>query len=190
MRKLPICILSIFLVFSFSECTYSAESATGQGSVMLGGALSFSSVDSEGAKDKLNTLILAPNAMVFLIEGFAIGPEIYFVHQSEGDVAVASHRYIGKLLYIAPTEHPLRPFIEGGFGFIRQSYDYNSNSGGIGSENGWTLKLGIGMYAFLNQHYAIVASFNYFHDNFMVSQGNEWKYNTVSLSVGFTGFVF
>lgn len=190
MKQLLIGIICISFIFLAGNKVQSAETATERGSVMLGGAISFGSINYEEADDNVNVLLLAPSAMVFVTKGFAIGPELSFLHQSQDDVSLATHRYTGKLLYIAPMEHALRPFVEGGFGFIRQSYDYDWGPGSKGSENGWTLELGLGMYAFLNEHYAIVTSINYLHDNFMVSQGDEWKSDTVSFSVGFAGFVF
>jgi len=187
--------LSKFLVFFSIICiaslpAQSAENPTERGSVMLGGGISFTSIDYEGGSDRTNTLILAPSAMPFIFKGFSVGAELTFIHLSEGDDKAANHRYLGKLLYIVPTDNPIRPFVEGGFGFIRQSYDYDCGPECKGSENGWTLKLGLGIYAFLSKHYAIVAGFNYIHDNLMVSQGNEWTDDTIVFSLGFAGFVF
>jgi|WetSurMetagenome_2_1015567.scaffolds.fasta_scaffold15984_2 hypothetical protein len=196
MRPLQSILLGILLVASSLPSAHAAESATERGSVMLGGALSFSSVSGSGSHDQ-NILALAPRAMVFLANGFAIGAEAAFLRSSRGDYVSAVHRYLGELLFIAPLEARIRPYVQGGFGFIRSSgsypsyYSYPPESGIFSySENGWAVAVGVGAYAFLNEHYAIRAGINFDHDVLMISQGNNSSTNTFSLSIGFDGFVF
>ena len=59
-----------------------------------------------------------------------------------------------------------------------------------GSSNGLTLQLEGGIYAFLNDHFAVVTGLHYIYDKLFISQGNAPSQNTIAVSIGFAGFVF
>jgi hypothetical protein len=185
--KIRVTAVIILSVLCFvSRGVMSADKATDPGSVMIGGGLSFSSFSDDRYQDKINTLILEPDVMVFLVPGFSVGVELSFNRLSQGDYSLTAHKYLGKVQYIAALEYSIRPYVQAGFGFIRSSVDSDYGH----SENGWTAKGGIGIYAFLNEHYAIRSGFDLEHDNWNISEGESQNANTFSVTLGFEGFIF
>ena len=180
--------ISLLCTATFAE---SADKALEIGSVGLGGNVGFQTSSIDGLDSNLNTFAIAPNALVYLYQGFAIGVEMAFLRVSYEDYAEASHRYLGKLQFAFPVESNVKPFIHFGFGFIRYSESEDDYLyGGEHSENGWTMKAGFGLYTFFNDHFALKASVDYLRDVLMISQGNSPSTNTFMLTVGFEGFVF
>lgn len=190
MKLLAVIAIIVVTTICLSPSAESAESALELGSISLGGTLSFQTTSIDGADDNLNTLALAPSAMVYLYNGLGVGVELSFLHMSMGEYSTASHRYLGIVQYVFPLEAVVKPFIHLGFGFIRVSEGDDYDYGGDHSENGWTMKTGLGMYTFLNDHFAIKVGADFIHDTLMISEGDAPSTNTVMFSVGFEGFVF
>jgi opacity protein-like surface antigen len=193
MRVLRVSTIVALLLF-ISTSLLSAESATAPGSMMIGGGLSFTSTDIDNYDENVNILTLAPSMMLFVVEGLSLGMEFTFMHVSVGQSEEAEHRYMAKALFMVPTGRTIRPYLQGGGGFIQVSDTYGGDDQ---SNNGWTITLGVGVYAFLNEHYAIRTGFDYTHDEFLSSEshypaveGDIPSQNTFAFSLGFAGFVF
>ena len=193
MKQITFLVLSYVFIACVSSPAQSADSALERGSVSLGGGLSFQSTEIENADNNLTTLIIVPNAMVYLFEGFAVGVELSLEHISAGEWPTnATHRYLGKFQYVVPRQSRIMPFFHGGFGYIRESKSYYDWfwSTQHESENGWTWELGLGLYTFLNEHFALKVRADYFRDYLKNIEGTTQASSNYMISIGFEGFIF
>jgi len=163
--------------------------ATMTGNYLLGGTMSWNSVDNENATERTSTWTVAPRAMRFVADNIAVGAEIAFAGMSFGsDTGFSAQRYFALGEYVFPMNNDnFRFYAEGGGGFVRHS---QNSTGGDLAFNGWGATGGVGAYFFLNDHVSINPAISYIYesmgDDGTVPMGNN---QTIFLRIGVTGFL-
>jgi hypothetical protein len=181
------------LVFVATVCAvaspaFAQSEATTNGNYMLGGSMSWSSVDSEGQTERTNVWMFAPRFMYFMADNFAMGAEIGFVGATQGDTGSATHRYFAVGQFTIPSSNSgFRFFTEAGGGFARQSAQ---DITGDLVQNGWGLMAGLGAYMFVNEHVSITPSVSYVYESFGDDGAIPGMTNqTINLRIGINGFM-
>lgn len=163
------------------------SNSTNVGNVVMSGAVSFSSTDSEGLSDRTTNWVMAPSLRYFVAENMSIGAEFAFQATSQGNVGLSDHRYMALGQYVVPMEGMARPWFQAGGGFARQTVE------GGGTDfifNGWALTAGAGMYLFINEHVSITPQISYvyasYNDDGTAVRGTD---QSVVVSMGISGFL-
>ena len=166
------------------------STATTTGNYMLGGTMSWQSVDNNYETESSDIWTISPRVMYFWIDNLAFGAELGFSGTWNGGVGGSSlQRYFAVAEYVLPTGGKnFRFFGEVGGGFSRWTSDTVGFDLAI---NGWGLMGGIGAYMFLNDHVAITPEITYIYDNFSpdgrYTRGED---QTIQLRIGVSGFLF
>ena len=180
--------LFVAMICTVASPTLAQSEATTTGNYLLGGTMSWSSIDNENATERFNTWTVALRAMYFMRDNFAVGGEVGFVGSSQGDSGNQIHRYFALGQYAFPTRNEnFRFYGEAGGGYSRLS---TTDPSGDTAFNGWGLTAGIGGYFFLNSHVAITPAISYVYENFgddgALTMGTN---QTISLRIGVSGFL-
>ncbi len=183
-----------FILFVATVCLMASPAmaqseATMTGNYMLGGSMSWSSIDSEGQAERTTVWTMAPRFMYFMANNFAMGAEVGFVGATQGDSGGATHRYFAICQAVVPSSNSgFRFYGEAGGGFARQSQQ-DPTSGDV-VQNGWGMTGGIGAYMFINDHVSITPALSYVYETFGDDGAIQGMTNqTIFLRIGINGFL-
>ena len=107
---------ALVLVVGLSFAVVTAASAqmdtTHKGNYLVGGAMSWSSVDNDNATDRINTFTVAPTGMFFVADNIAVGTVMNFTGLTRGDFGNSVHRYLAVGQYVISTSNAMmRPVL-------------------------------------------------------------------------------
>lgn len=178
--------LALFL--GLASPALAQDYAIDQGSVVLGGTVSFSSQGGdlyEGFDgDRLNTLLLNPSALFFVSPGLAVGGDVYVQRVSQGDASLTTLGIGPEVRYYfgdaASTTYP----------FIGASIDYASLSSDDGDDaTGFGYGAAAGLAFMLSPTVALTAEVDYSRSNLSFDSididGNE-----IRLELGISAFLY
>ena len=162
------------------------SNSTAPGNIVLGGAVSFSSTDSENLSERTTNWTMAPSLRYFVADNMSIGLVAMFEALSQGSVGISDHRYMAMGQYVVPMEGTMRPWFQAGGGFARNTVEGGTNL----VFNGWSIAAGAGMYMFINEHVSITPQVSYIYSSYSddgtAVRGTD---QTVFVSLGINGFM-
>lgn len=181
-----LCVMFLFL----AAVPLSAQQGPiDRGSMILGGSVGFSSSggdlyeDAEG--ERLNAILLNPQALFFVSSGLAVGGELLVERQTQGDFESTSLAVGPSVAYFfGDNESSAYPFIRGTVGYASVT-----TSGLDGS--GFAFAGSAGVAFMLTRSVAITASGTYRLDNVSIDQFDDtYSGDIISLLIGVEAFVF
>jgi outer membrane protein len=180
--------LFVAMTCAVATSALAQSDATTTGNYLLGGTMSWNSVDNDNATERFNNWTVAPRVMYFMMDNLALGAEVGFTGNSFGDTGFSAQRYFAIAEYVLPGgNESFRFYGEAGGGFSRQTTDDTTASMAF---NGWGLTAGIGAYMFLNDHVAITPAISYIYESFgddgTITRGTD---QTIFLRIGVSGFL-
>lgn len=187
MLRCTTALVLVAIICIAGTTAFAQADATMTGNYMIGGAMSWSSVDNDLATDRVNNFTFAPRGMYFMADNFAMGMEVAFSGVTDGDSGFATHRYFVLGQWVFPGKETTRFFGEVGGGFARFS---NEDPLGDLVFNGWGIKAGLGVHMFMNEHITITPEISYVYEDFSddgtVTRGTD---QTVFVQLGVNGFI-
>ncbi len=167
-----------------------------EGSIALGGLVSFSSFGgdiNEGVygienDERLNLFAIAPNIAYFVRDNIGLGADVLYNREW------LNSRFQDKLslgpraIYAFPLEKAFRPYIAVGMGLMWWRFHENERAY---SDIGMTVKVGPGLFYFVNKNYAVNMELTYSWDRFGTDQEvYPITGNTLLFSIGLSGFIY
>jgi len=185
MRKL----LMVFALVALPATASAQEYPVDRGSMVLGGSVSWTSSggdlyeNSDG--DRLNSLLLNPEVMYFVMPGLAIGGELYVERASQGDFDATTIAVGPQISYYfgGPTSS-VYPFLSAMVGYADMSSDAFDASGLAFGFTG-------GAAFMLSRSVALTAGATYQLQNLSVDQLDESvDSNAFALQLGVQAFLY
>ena len=179
--KSIVLLLAFFVFASFTL----AQSSIPQGTLNLGGSLSFSTTNSDGQNDNLNLLLLSPQVGYFFIDNVSLSLLVQYASNSRGDYSESQWGLGPSLRYYIPLDK-VYPFLE-------LSYLYTKNI----DWQDYASKVNIyiisgGLDYFLNENVAIESTLSYTFENYKLSElyeNRDESQNTFRIGIGLNIFI-
>ena len=183
-RYLVVAVVLLALPPAASSQTFAID----QGAIRIGGTISFTSAGGElygFDRERVNSAILNPSALYFVLPGFAVGGGLRVENTSQGDFSTTT---IGigpeAIYYFGNPDSRLYPFVGAGIGYSSLNAEGFDNSGVYyGFE--------IGAAFMLSESVALTTQMDYSIHHQSVDQLDESFTGTIfGLSVGVAAFLF
>lgn len=163
--------------------------ASRRGSVLIGGSVSFLSQGGDFYEifdnDRLNTILVQPTILYFIIPNLSLGASIGYRLQAQGDFDLETFSLGPRIGYFIGTNSGLLPFFIGGVNYNSYSYDV----GFTASEDGFGFILGTG-FLFCKGHLGIGIEFAFVHERYSTDQLGTFTGNSILISLGLAGFLY
>jgi len=178
MQTFPkICLCFVLFLTEFA----SAQSFTQEGTIEMGGDISFSSFKGSESDEQLITLTFNPYIGYMMSPGFEIGLRPQLTMIDDGDEILTTWG-----VYMADAYHfnlgsTIFPYVEFLIGF-NSIANQGSRYGGFGVGGDGGLKINISGNSLL------LLKFEYFHEEYN-TEGDYFSINTLSFGVGFRIFL-
>jgi hypothetical protein len=164
------------------------------GTTIVSGLASFSSQggdlyeDSDG--DGLTAISVVPSALYIVTAGLALGGDVSYTRQSQGDFSTTVFGVGPKVAYFVNTGGNAIPYMGVGWNYI----SLGASSGGEGdSESGSRIKGVVGVMI-KSGHLGIVIEGGYLRDSFSVEfageEGESISGSSIAVGVGFAGLFY
>jgi len=172
--------------------------AIDKGSMAIGGTASFSMSGGDLYKDaddnSETSFSLAPMALYFVIPNLAVGGEVSFGRDSQGDYSNTSYGIGPKVLYaFGKQESMTYPYLSAGFGYLSHTTNNTYNDVEYESKTtGTSIKVAGGVFLMPGQqHLGINIEAGYVMDSLKGDEDNAESVsgNQIVVNVGLIGFL-
>lgn len=182
-------LTAVSLVLALATTASAQDYAVDQGSLVLGGTVSFTSeggdLNENADGDRANSLLLNPSVLYFVTPGLGIGGDLYVEYASQGDFSATAIGVGPEVAYFfGGPDSSVYPFVAGTISYVSLSSDFFDASGiGFG--------LSAGAAFMLTQSVALTAQADYEISNVTFEQtDNTESGNTFRLAMGIAAFLF
>jgi len=184
-RCMPFVICLCILVGTSPYTAHAQTYAVDQGSLLIGGRGSFTSVatDNDGASesDRVNQLFVNPSGQYFITPGLAVGGDVLFSYASDDGSNITRYGIGPSVTYFfGRDERSYYPFVSGSVGVTR------FNSGGLDEGRTQTrYRSSGGVLVMLSRSVGVTGELFYQHiDN------DQLQTNAFGLAFGISAFLF
>jgi hypothetical protein len=162
------------------------------GDAILGGSAGLSSMRLDPEEERMRTIHLVVRGSYFVSERWTIGAGVFYDWVDQDNAGTSAERYLAEALLVPVPDADVSPFIRIGGGYSRwESTPGIEEATGTNTAtyyNAYTAEGAVGIFAFINEYFAISVDFTYFYDQFIENPTTEYE-NNVMATVGFVGFL-
>jgi hypothetical protein len=197
MRK-TLLILVTFLLLT--RTAFGAEYPVDKGSTVISGGFSFANAsgnlyeDSEG--DAARALSFAPSVLSFVVPNLALGGNVAFSWESQGDVSMTTLAIGPKIGYfVGQSNSKTYPYFGMGFNYLRNTFEVEYSGWGGREKTEYTISgtrffFGAGLYNMVGSHLAIGFEGTYNLDTLKPEDGKSESGSIFLVTVTLAGFIF
>jgi hypothetical protein len=156
------------------------------GDKIIGGSAGFSSVLLDADDKRVQSIQLGLRGAYFVAERWAIGAGAFFDRTDQDDTERIAQRYLVELLLVPIPDATVSPFLRGGAGVSQ--WKWKPGSSDAIRINAYTAEAAVGIFAFLNDNFALAIDATYFYDQYEENPNNDEDHNVAAM-IGFVGFL-
>jgi hypothetical protein len=193
MKRITVtCALLALLFACLPAAAGTLKVSTRPGDAILGGSAGLSSVRLDAGDDRVRIIHLAVRGSYFVSERWAIGAGAFYDWVDHSNIEASVERYLAEVLLVPVPDAVVSPFIRLGGGYSRWEWapeamlTEGSTWGTV--YDAYTAEGAVGIFAFVNEYFAVSVDFTYFYDQLIDNPDSEYE-NNIMATVGFVGFL-